>query len=74
MSQKKSVSEGKVDFGRCYAELEQIIGWFDAGEVDLDEGLKKFERGLDLARKCRERLSEVETRVNELKLKFGETL
>ena len=71
MPQKKSASEGKVDFGRCYAELEQIIDWFDAGEVDLDEGLKKFERGLDLAQKCRQRLSEVEVRVNELKLKFG---
>ncbi|HCC21905.1 exodeoxyribonuclease VII small subunit [Candidatus Uhrbacteria bacterium RIFOXYC2_FULL_47_19] len=74
MPQKKSTPEKKVDFGQCYAELEQIIDWFDTGEIDLDEGLKKFERGLDLAQKCRERLAEVETRVNELKLKFGETL
>ena len=60
------------DFGKSFRELEEIIGWFEREEVDLDEGLKKFERGLELAKICRGRLKEVENRVNELKVKFGE--
>lgn len=62
----------KQDFGKSYQELEEIIQWFEKEQVDLDEGLKKFERGLELAKQCRQRLKEVENRVNELKTKFGE--
>ncbi|MFH2062734.1 MAG: exodeoxyribonuclease VII small subunit [bacterium] len=75
MTQKKTAAQDEpIDFGRSYAELEEIIKWFDSGEIDLDEGLKRFERGLDLAQRCRQRLTEVETRVNELKVKFGESV
>ncbi|MBI4457450.1 exodeoxyribonuclease VII small subunit [Candidatus Uhrbacteria bacterium] len=67
-----SKAEKKFNFGEAYQELEQIIGWFEREEVDLDEGLKKFERGLALAQKCKERLKEVENKVVEIKAKFGE--
>ncbi len=60
----------KFDFGQAYAELEEIIRWFEQGDVDLEVALSKFERGLDLAGKCRERLKEVENRVNRIKAKF----
>ena len=40
--------------------------------MDLDEGLKKFERGLVLAQSCKTKLAEVETRVREIKQKFHE--
>ncbi|MEK9152835.1 MAG: exodeoxyribonuclease VII small subunit [Patescibacteria group bacterium] len=64
--------EKKFNFGEAYHELEEIIAWFEREEVDLDEGLKKFERGLALARKCKERLKDVENKVVEIKAKFGE--
>jgi exodeoxyribonuclease VII small subunit len=64
--------EKTFDFGQAYEELEAIIAWFEKGDVDLDEGLRKFERGLELARKCRARLKEVENKVTEIKVKFGE--
>lgn len=60
------------DFGEAYKELEGIIGWFEKEEVDLEEGLKKFERGLELAKMCKGRLKEVENRVVQIKAKFGE--
>jgi len=62
----------KIDFGKSFEELEGIIEWFESEEVDLDEGIKKFERGLELAKTCKERLKEVENKVNEIKVKFGE--
>ncbi len=68
----KKAAIPKPDFGKSFQELEKIIDWFEGDKVDLDEGLKKFERGLELAKVCRGRLKEVENRVNELKVKFDE--
>ncbi|MFH1252782.1 MAG: exodeoxyribonuclease VII small subunit [Candidatus Uhrbacteria bacterium] len=59
-----------TNFSQAFEELEQITAWFEKGEADLDEGLKKFERGLELAKLCKGKLSEVENKIKELKLKF----
>lgn len=59
-----------VNFSKAFTELEQITEWFEKGEADLDEGLKKFERGLELAKICKGKLSEVENKIKELKKKF----
>ena len=69
--QKAESKEKGPDFGAAYKELESIIEWFEQEDVDLEEGLKKFERGLQLAKGCKERLKEVENRVTEIKAKFG---
>jgi len=61
----------KVNFAKAFEELEAITEWFEQGEADLEEGLKKFERGLELAKACKERLAEVENRVTEIKKKFA---
>lgn len=61
----------KPTFAEAFAELEAITEWFETGDIDLDEGLKKFERGLELAQLCKEKLGEVEVKVVELKKKFG---
>jgi exodeoxyribonuclease VII small subunit len=61
-----------LNFSKAFEELESITQWFEAGEVDLEEGLKKFERGLELAKQCREKLAEVENKVKEIKKKFGD--
>jgi len=63
--------EKKFDFGEAYKELEGILAWFEREDTDLDEGLAKFERGLELAAKCRLRLKEVENRVTEIKERFA---
>lgn len=60
------------NFAQAFEELEAITAWFEKEEVDLDEGLKKFERGLELAKACKDKLSEVENKVKEIKAKFAE--
>lgn len=67
-----SKADKKMDFGEAFAELEKITDWFDKGEIDLEEGLAKFERGLELAAKLKERLKAVENRVEEIKVKFSD--
>lgn len=61
----------KTNFAEAFKELEEIVRWFESSEVDLEEGLKKFERGLELAKKCRGRLAEVENKVTQIKEKFS---
>lgn len=58
-------------FAEAFAELEELTQWFETEEVDLDEGLKKFERGLELAQVCKKKLGEVENKVTTLKKKFN---
>jgi exodeoxyribonuclease VII small subunit len=58
-------------FADAFQELEDITAWFETAEVDLDEGLKKFERGLELAQVCKKKLAEVENQVIDLKKKFA---
>ena len=62
----------KVNFARSFEELEEIVKWFEGSEADLEEGLGKFERGLELAQECRGRLKEVENKVIKIKAKFSE--
>ena len=63
--------QNNIDFAKSFQELEQITEWFDSEEqVDLDKGLKKFERGLELADELKKKLVEVENKVEEIKTKF----
>ena len=62
----------KEDFSASFAELEEIAEWFETEDVDLDEGLTKFERGLELAQVCKKKLTEVENKVTEIKKKFSD--
>lgn len=60
-----------IDFSKGFEELEEITRWFDSQEMlDLDVGLKKFERGLELATELKKKLAEVENKVAEIKQKF----
>ena len=61
----------KTSFADAFQELEEITAWFETADVDLDEGLKKFERGLELAQVCKTKLTEVENKVVDLKKKFA---
>lgn len=71
MAKKTGTSDKSFDFGKAYKELEDIIAWFEREEVDLEEGLVRFERGLELAKGCKERLKDVENKVVEIKARFG---
>ncbi len=48
------------------AELEQIVGKLESGELALEENLKLFEQGIKLVRECREVLVKAERRIEIL--------
>lgn len=63
--------EGKdIDVAKGFAELEEISGWFERGETDIDAGLQKFERAMLVADALKKKLDEAENKVKEIKQKF----
>lgn len=66
------VVKKQPSFAEAFAELEKLTAWFETEEADLDDGIKKFERGLELAQICKKKLGEVENKVTTLKKKFAE--
>ena len=48
------------------ARLEDIVDRLEDESVGLEEALGLFENGMELARRCRARLEEVEQRVTQL--------
>ncbi|MCC7523059.1 exodeoxyribonuclease VII small subunit [Candidatus Uhrbacteria bacterium] len=63
MAKKK----GDIDFAKSFTELEQIAAWFEEGEPDLEQGLKRYERASELAAGLKAKLDEAENRIKEIK-------
>jgi exodeoxyribonuclease VII small subunit len=55
-----------VDFEQALGELETVVERLEHGELPLDEALKQFERGIELARGCQDALKQAEQRVEIL--------
>ncbi|MFA5129761.1 MAG: exodeoxyribonuclease VII small subunit [Patescibacteria group bacterium] len=60
------------DFSSAFKELEELASWFEHEEPDLDKGLAKFERAMELAAQCREQLSKAEQKIKEIKGRFDQ--
>lgn len=54
------------DFEGALAELESIVQRLEQGEVPLEESLRQFERGVQLARSCQKALRQAEQKIRVL--------
>jgi exodeoxyribonuclease VII small subunit len=72
MPPKKDTKDNKtIDVAKGFSELEEIAAWFEKGEDDLDQGLKKFERAMVIADTLKERLDDAENTIKDIKGRFG---
>jgi len=53
-------------FDEALQELETLVESLEQGDLSLDESLARFERGVSLARECRDALTKAEQRVQVL--------
>ena len=53
-------------FEKSMQELEAIVSGLEAGDVTLDKSLELFEKGIKLAKSCRNKLDEAEKKVRIL--------
>lgn len=65
------MSKKKINFEDSLAELESIVDSLEAGDLNLEESLKSFEKGITLTRNCQIALSEAEQTVKVLTEKNG---
>ncbi len=56
----------KFDFEKSLAELEKIVEELEAGDLALDEAIKKFKTGSNLVKQCLEMLDSVKVKVEEV--------
>ena len=56
----------KQKFETALKSLEEIVRELEAGELSLEESLKKFEEGIKLSRFCANKLDEIEKKVSIL--------
>jgi exodeoxyribonuclease VII small subunit len=55
-----------IDFEQALGELEAVVEKLEHGDLPLEEALKQFERGIELARACQESLKQAEQKVEIL--------
>jgi exodeoxyribonuclease VII small subunit len=65
------MTDKAFNFEHALKELEEITLWFESSDVDLDAGLVKFERGMELADQLKVHLTAVENRVEKIKQRFS---
>ena len=66
---KKSTEDSampEMTFEQAFAELENLVGRMDAGQLSLDEMIKYYEQGRKLADFCREKLNGFEKKIQLL--------
>lgn len=56
----------EFDFSKAYHELEELVAEFEKGEIEIDQALPKFERGVKLAQELKTYLKTVENKVEKI--------
>lgn len=51
------------DFEKSISELEKIVSLLESGDITLDESIKLFERGTELAVECRKTLETAKQKI-----------
>ncbi len=61
-----SADANPARFEEALRELEQLVEQLEQGDLTLEQSLAQFERGVGLARECRDSLSAAEQKVQML--------
>ena len=56
----------EMSYKEASVELEQIVRELESGDLELEESLQSYDRGVALLRDLRERLANAEQKVQEL--------
>lgn len=66
MEKKEKKQQKKITFEEALTELETIASQLEEGTLGLDDSITRFEKGIELARFCREKLEEAERKIEIL--------
>jgi exodeoxyribonuclease VII small subunit len=68
---KKTEPAKKPEFEHSLSRLEEVVRKLESANLPLDEAMKLFEEGMQLARDCQKQLEQAEARVEILLKKAG---
>lgn len=66
MSDSTMTSSEDMAFGEALAELEAIVGALESGQLDLEDSMSRYERGVALLRSLQTKLGDAQQRVTML--------
>ena len=66
MSDAPNAPTADLLFSEALSELESIVSALEGGQLDLEESLARYERGVALLRACQAKLVDAEQRVTTL--------
>lgn len=66
MTQVDGSVAGDMAFGEALAELESIVKALEGGQLELEESLVRYERGVALLRALQTKLADAQQRVTML--------
>lgn len=65
--------DDKINFEETMKELEEIVQRLETGDLNLDESIKEFEKGMELSKSASKYLEDAEKKITMLvKNKDGE--
>jgi exodeoxyribonuclease VII small subunit len=64
----------EIKFEKALERLEKIVEELEAGNIPLEEALKKYEEGVKLSRVCGEKLAQAEKKIQVLTKTLDGTL
>jgi len=62
----EAMAPDELTFGAALGELEQIVRALESGQLELEESLERYERGVALLRACQAKLATAEQRITML--------
>lgn len=60
-----------MNFEKSMEELEAIVAKLEKGELNLDESVEEFEKGMKISKECNKILEDAEKRITMLLEKDG---
>lgn len=67
------MSKEKIDFEKSMQELEEIVAKLERGDLNLDESVAEFEKGMKISKECNKILENAEKKITIL-LQNGENI
>ena len=67
MNPKSSKITKTPSLNEAFEELENLVKEFETGEIDLESGIPKYKRGQELAKYLKQKLTEMENQITEIR-------
>lgn len=67
---KKTTAE-QLSFEEAFSKLEDMVEQLEDGNIPLEEMVDAYEKGTSLLRQCQKRLTEAETRIEQIRRENG---